>query len=200
MSASAISSDGAATKGAASTRTGSPVRATVRLLFLCIAVSVAHGGGRSRDSIDVARAASEFLHRAFGITPPPMRKLWLTRAMRRDVEAILGRPYRPLRVPYWTGAGRCVLVLDGIGKDSPITVGVIVEKERVAEMRVLVFRESRGHEVKRPSFLAQFVGVRLAGDHRLDREVDGITGATLSVRAVARQARMALYLSGFVEE
>ncbi|MCP4949490.1 MAG: FMN-binding protein [Aestuariibacter sp.] len=29
---------------------------------------------------------------------------------------------------------------------------------------------------------------------KLDRQIDGITGATLSVRAVTRLARMALYL------
>jgi Na+-translocating ferredoxin:NAD+ oxidoreductase RnfG subunit len=40
----------------------------------------------------------------------------------------------------------------------------------------------------------QFNDVRLDGGDELDRQIDGITGATLSVNAVTRVVRLALFL------
>ena len=59
--------------------------------------------------------------------------------------------------------------------------------------RVLVYRESRGGEVRYPSFLKQLVGVALVGEQQLSARVDNIAGATLSVNAMSRMARLALY-------
>ena len=60
-------------------------------------------------------------------------------------------------------------------------------------VRVLVYRESRGEEVRTPSFLKQFKDAKLTRGDRLDREIDGIAGATLSVGAMERMARLALF-------
>ena len=46
----------------------------------------------------------------------------------------------------------------------------------------------------RPAFPAQFAGARLTSSQGLDRHIDGISGATLSVRALSRLARLALLL------
>ena len=59
----------------------------------------------------------------------------------------------------------------------------------------MAFRESRGWEIRHDFFTAQYRGLGLAADGALSREVDGITGATLSVRAVNRAARLALWLA-----
>ncbi len=61
-------------------------------------------------------------------------------------------------------------------------------------VRVREFREARGWEVRYPVFTDQFNDVRLDGGDELDRQIDGITGATLSVNAVARVVRLALFL------
>jgi hypothetical protein len=47
--------------------------------------------------------------------------------------------------------------------------------------------------VRDPAFLRQFAGAGLAEGDRLDRGVDGISGATLSVHAMERMSRLALY-------
>jgi hypothetical protein len=52
--------------------------------------------------------------------------------------------------------------------------------------------------VSRPFFTRQFVGAKLAGG-RLERDIDGIVGATLSVRALTRLSAAALYLSQQVD-
>lgn len=57
-----------------------------------------------------------------------------------------------------------------------------------------MFRESRGFEVRYPFFTDQFRGARLREGLDLDREIDGISGATLSVRALTKLARLALLL------
>ena len=65
---------------------------------------------------------------------------------------------------------------------------------RLERVKVLVFRESRGWEVRHPFFTDQFNEIGLTGELDLDRGIDGISGATLSVRALKKLARLALYL------
>ena len=67
-------------------------------------------------------------------------------------------------------------------------------------MKVLVFRESRGGEVHRDAFTRQYDAAALGEDSRLDRNIDGITGATMSVNAVNLQVRLALLLDRMVQE
>jgi hypothetical protein len=85
-----------------------------------------------------------------------------------------------------------VWILEETGKEELITAGFVVVSGRIDHVRVLAYRESRGQEVRQPSFLKQFRDARLREDDRLDRDIDGIVGATLSVGAMERMARLAL--------
>ncbi len=142
----------------------------------------------------VYQEPAAFVAEAFGGEAPPPRVLWVTGALRERVSRILGHPPRFLRVRYWLRGGRSAWVLEEIGKEQPITVGVVIDGGRIERIRVLIFRESRGWEVREPFFTRQFEGARLRGGDRLDRPIDGISGATLSVRALTRIARVALVL------
>ena len=143
-----------------------------------------------------------FVAEVFGGHAPAPAVLWLTGALKARVHAILDHDYPAMRLRYWgtrlpDGVGRTVWVLDEIGKESPITVGIVVDDDRIARMRVLVFRESRGWEIESPAFIRQYIGAALVpgqGPARLDRNVDGISGATLSVRALTKLSRLALLL------
>ena len=110
------------------------------------------------------------------------------------VRQLLGHDYAALRLRYWCHDGRSAWVLDEIGKELPITVGIIVENNVIRNLRVLTYRESRGGEVVTPAFTDQFTGAALEPDHRLGVPIDGISGATLSVQALTRLATMALFL------
>lgn len=134
----------------------------------------------------------QFLAQAFPDARAEARMLWLTAPIRQRAEAILEHPYPGLRVKYWQQGGRTAWVLDEIGKERPITIGVTVEQGRIVQLQVLAFRESRGGEVRRGFFTRQFDQATLKKDDRLDRSIDGITGATLSVAAVGKVARLAL--------
>lgn len=145
------------------------------------------------------QSRDDFLATAFAGTPPPARVLWLTGKLREQVAAVLGHPPRMLRVRYWERGGRSAWVLDEIGKERPITAGFVVDHGRLTQARVLVFRESRGWEIHQAFFTRQFDGAGLDANSRLDRNIDGISGATLSVRAMKRMARLALLLAAAVE-
>jgi len=137
----------------------------------------------------------DFLRTAFNGQEPEQKMLWLDGAQRGTIEKILGHPYRGLRIRYWSLQGRSAWILDEIGKEKPITIGVLTEQDRVTGMTMLAFRETRGSEVRYEFFTRQFLGVGLGSDLQLDRNIDGITGATLSVRAVTDIAALALYLN-----
>ncbi|MGI9288240.1 MAG: FMN-binding protein [Pseudomonadales bacterium] len=93
---------------------------------------------------------------------------------------------------YWRAGNRTAWILDEIGKERPITLGVVVENNTIAQVKVLTYRESRGGEVRHAFFTNQFIGAMLNEKRQLDRDIDGVTGATMSVRAVTRVAQVAL--------
>ncbi|MEH6529369.1 MAG: FMN-binding protein, partial [Porticoccus sp.] len=105
---------------------------------------------------------------------------------------------RGLRVRYWRLGTKTVWIMEEIGKELPITIGVAVNQGSinqgsVEQVKILAFRESRGWEVRYPAFTAQYLGVQMTPGKKLDTHIDGITGATLSVRAVTKVATLALF-------
>jgi len=118
--------------------------------------------------------------------------LWLNQTLKKRAETILDHPYQGLRVRYWQSGQRTAWVLDEIGKEQPITTGIIVENGKILSVDVLAYRESRGAEVQQSFFTRQFQGVSLTSNDKLSKKIDGITGATLSVWALQKVARLAL--------
>lgn len=141
----------------------------------------------------------EFLTLAFGDRQPEMHTLWVTEEMRTAAEATVGWMPGALRLRYWREGNCTAWILEDIGKDKPITLGVTVSAQQIQRVDVLAFRESRGWEIRYPFFTNQFGGLTLAEDGYLSQQIDGITGATLSVRAVERVARLALWLDAQVK-
>jgi len=64
---------------------------------------------------------------------------------------------------------------------------------KVKDVVVLTYRESRGGEVRRSRFLRQYRGKSAKSPVRLNRDVIGIAGATLSAQAVNRGVKKALW-------
>jgi len=136
----------------------------------------------------------DFLTEVFAGQQPEPQLLWVTDDLRSAATAA-GVELTALRVRYWQQGNRSAWILDEIGKELPITAGVVVNAGEIEVIRVLVFRESRGWEVRYPFFSDQFIGVRLIKQRDLSRDIDNISGATLSVNALKRQARLALLLA-----
>jgi len=161
---------------------------TIAILVSLLLGAAAHADG------GVYLEPDDFVAQAFPDGPPTASVLWLDAELREELGAILGQPPRALRVRYWGAERRTAWILDEIGKDLPITLGVVVDGDAVEQLKVLVFREPRGWEIRHAFFTDQFRGVRLTRSGQLDQHIDGITGATLSVRATERVARAALLL------
>lgn len=142
---------------------------------------------------DIYQTPESFLAEALGSTPAP-QTLWLTDDLQTKVKAVLGHPYKTLRITFWRNNGKTAWILDEVGKEEDITIGFLVSGDAIERTKVLEFRESRGWEIKFPAFTQQFQGAKLRDDGELDRRIDGITGATLSVDAYLRLARLALLL------
>ncbi|MBI2384174.1 MAG: FMN-binding protein [Gammaproteobacteria bacterium] len=140
----------------------------------------------------VYQAPQDFVAEAFGGAVPEPQPLWIGGGLREQATAILGHDPGYPRMRYWRAGERTAWVLEEIGKERPITVGFVVEADRLQRVKILVYRESRGGEVRLPAFMRQFEGARLIDNAGLDREIHNISGATLSVNALRRLAAVAL--------
>ncbi|WP_170106981.1 FMN-binding protein [Agitococcus lubricus] len=153
------------------------------LFLLCVLTGSSHASNVSELNV--------FLNKHFE-QAPQSNTLWLKPNLKQRVEGILGHPYQGLRVKYWQLGTKSAWILDEIGKEQPITTGIIIEKGKISTVEVLVYRESRGGEVQQNFFTRQFVGATLLTNNKLSQRVDGITGATMSVAAMQKMAKIAL--------
>ena len=162
---------------------------TAVAVVLALASIAAHSRG-------VYQEKGAFIAEAFGGKPPESGVMWLAGEVKTGAEGIMGHPYNSSRVRYWGAGKRTVWVLEEIGKEEFITTGIVVNDGKIELVRILEYRETRGDEVRYGFFTDQFRGAGRRDGNRLDRTIDGISGATLSVHAITRLARLALYLHG----
>ncbi|NOT24098.1 MAG: FMN-binding protein [Nitrospiraceae bacterium] len=86
-------------------------------------------------------------------------------------------------------------VQNTIGKHKPMTYMVGVDAHgRVSNVELLVFRESRGSEVRTKRFNVQYEGKTAADPVRLNKDIINISGATMSVRSMTAGIKRVLVL------
>jgi len=146
----------------------------------------------------VYQTPKAFISKAFSGEIPEVKVLWLTTQDKATIAEILQHKYNRMRIRYWQQGDETVWVLDEIGKEKPITIGVHIKKKKISHFKVLTFRESRGDEVRHDFYAKQFLNAKLKENNQLTQHIDGITGATLSVRATTKVARIALWLDAKV--
>ncbi len=82
---------------------------------------------------------------------------------------------------------RYAIITEEMGCFHPITWILSANTEgKVLDIAVMIYRESRGHEVSRKRFLKQFEGKSLKDPLSTNKDIIKITGATTSVQAVCR--------------
>ena len=88
------------------------------------------------------------------------------------------------------------ILQETIGKHRPITYVVGITPEgKVFDVEILVYRESKGSEVRRKRFNAQYEGKTAQDPIRINKDIINITGATMSVRSVSAGVKRALVLA-----
>ena len=169
---------------------GALFRITVLTIFTTAAIAQS----------SVYQSKAEFLSESLGTDKPQSDVIWFDNELRSIATKILGHPPGLMRMRYWHDGARTAWIVDEVGKEKPITLGIVIQNGEIQRMSVLQFRESRGWEIRYPFFTQQFDGVRLDKNDKLNERIDGITGATLSVRAATRSANLALVLSEYIRQ
>ena len=141
------------------------------------------------------QSPADFVAEAFPNQAPAAQSFWITPALKKTVAAILQHKPGFMRTRYWQVADKTVWILNEIGKTQLITVGIVIQDNKIQHLKVLEFKESRGWEVKHSFFTDQFKSLGLKADNSLDQVIDGISGATLSVRALKKTAMLALFFN-----
>ena len=137
---------------------------------------------------------SVFLQSTNGGVLPGAKVLTLNATHQARLKRLLGHELRPVRFRYWMAGKRMVMILESVGKTEEITTGFVVSGGKIEQVKVLIYRESVGSEVRRTAFTNQFKGATLGRSGKLSKRINNIAGATLSVRALTRMAKAALYL------
>ena len=153
----------------------------------------------------VYQEPTDFISEIFDNNPPKADVLWLDKELKKKVAEILDHNYKGLRVRYWQQDKRTAWILEETGKEKLITTGIVINNSQIELVKVLVFRESRGWEVRHDFFTDQFKQAKLKDPklndrYQLDKTIDNISGATLSVRAVRKLAQIALLLDQKIQQ
>jgi H+/Na+-translocating ferredoxin:NAD+ oxidoreductase subunit G len=91
------------------------------------------------------------------------------------------------------------VIVEEIGKHRPITFIVGVGNDRkIKDAALMVYREAYGGEVRDRRFLQQYKGKDLQDPRLPYRDIQNISGATLSVEAIGRGSKKALALVDIV--
>ena len=154
----------------------------------------------SASSEDVFLSKENFLKIAFEDDVPRRKGLRFKGEVKEIAQEIMGSNFKKIRMKYWRQDDKTAWILERIGKVKLITAGFIVENCRISSIHFLVYRETHGWEVKYPSFRDQFVGINMLDEFKLNKRIDGIAGATLSVNSVEKMARLALAMNSLVPE
>jgi hypothetical protein len=191
-----------------------PLRRRLLVWTLCVLLWVAEEGAapeRAFASDPPALIAHPYEVLEVYLKPEEALKLAFPTSERFDAEEVRLTAEQAARVaaladhPLWeetftvykaTTHGRAegyAVVTEEVGKFHLITFLVAVTPDgAVRRVEVLVYRESRGGEVRQRRFLHQYEGKSLRDPIRLNRDIRNVTGATLSVRAISRGVRKAL--------
>ena len=135
-------------------------------------------------------------HRSLDLTGPELNAL--SRLVGRRVDA---RSYPYLEVSGDAAQGArpllgWIFLLDVIGQSLPISFAVGVRKDgALQDLEVMAYREPHGDEIRERRFRAQFPGKTLREPLAVGKDVDAITGATISSYSAAYAARKALALA-----
>lgn len=128
------------------------------------------------------------------------RRINSTPELRNEVLKLVGRKpsiWEPFYFAYIAKRGGqrigYAIVCEEIGRDRPITFIVAANLNgTIKDVAIMVYRETRGGEVRYPGFTRQFKGKSLENPIQGQSDIRNIAGATLSVRAMGTGVRKAL--------
>ena len=162
-----------------------------RVALLCIVVATTPAS--ASDAGAGAELAPEVLvQKHFSDDPPAPTLLSVKGDSAKLATQILGAPYPLATVQYWRRGNQTLWVLAARGKTHVFTTGFLVEDKKIVATEIIAYHGARGRGVLSKRFTRQFLGLSLKRGDRLSKRVHGITGATISSKAMINTARLAL--------
>ncbi len=115
---------------------------------------------------------------------------------RRAIERKSGVNVRSSEQKIWRVAGGGLFILDEVlGKHEFITYAVGLNADgSVRQIEILEYRETYGYQIRDPRWRAQFAGKTASDPLELERDIQNISGATLSCRHIADGVKRLLAL------
>ena len=121
-----------------------------------------------------------------------MNILKLDKQMKKEVENQVKQKFYRNKLYYWTisqdDTSIAYAILDNvIGKSMPITFMVILNIDGdIINTNVVKYREAYGGEVGNKGWLQQFINFNNNSDYNIGKDIDGISGATISVKSISK--------------
>jgi len=147
-----------------------------------------------------AQTTEAFLNGAFLDACPEPDYIWITKSLQPEVKKILNHDYQGIRIKYWKLQKQTAWVLSEIVKNKRITVGIAIKQSKIENVKILFNPDHRSRQMTYSSFTDQFKGIASDDQYGLTKNIDAISGATMSSVAVAKLAQLALFLDHHVDQ
>lgn len=124
----------------------------------------------------------------------------LTHEQKEQIETRIGWKFPEEEFELYTGEtgekhDGYAMIHNTIGKHKPMTYMVGVDTGgQVTHVELMVFRESRGSEVRKKRFNYQYEGKTVLDPVRINKDIINISGATMSVRSMSAGVKRVLVL------
>jgi Na+-translocating ferredoxin:NAD+ oxidoreductase RnfG subunit len=142
---------------------------------------------------DIKIACEEYLFNLFPENKEiRMHILKLDKQMKKEVENQVKQKFYRNKLYYWTisqdDTSIAYAILDNvIGKSMPITFMVILNIDGdIIDANVIKYREAYGSEVGNKVWLQQFFNLNNNSNYKIGKDIDGISGATISVKSMSK--------------
>ena len=118
-------------------------------------------------------------------------KFKIPKKIKKQIQNQIKQKFYRDQIYYWAikidGKTHYALMDNTIGKTMPITFLVMFnENQEVIHSSIIKYREAYGGEISGKNWLAQFIGMKEDSLYKYGKEIDGITGATLSVKSFTK--------------
>ena len=116
----------------------------------------------------------------------------ITSEIKKEVQNEAKQSFYRDKLYYWNISKNDTTIayafLDNVkGKSMPITFLVIINKQgKIINTAVIKYREAYGGQVGQKKWLEQFNNYNNNSNYKIGDEIDGITGATISVNSLSR--------------
>ena len=119
------------------------------------------------------------------------KKISIPKNLKKTIQSKVKQKFYRDQIYYWVididDKKHYALLDNTIGKTMPITFLVLFnENQEVIHSSIVKYREGYGSEISGRHWLDQFLGMKNDSLFKFKKEIDGITGATISVKSFTK--------------